>query len=53
MNYQFFTNLQFKKILRNSFQCLKIELSDTTAERKTFCVFRIYKSCSVVSQDFR
>ena len=36
MNYQSFTNLQFEKILKNSFHSIKIELRDTTGERIPF-----------------
>ena len=36
MNYQSFTNLQFKKLLKNSFHSIKIELSDTTGEKIPF-----------------
>ena len=33
MNYQSFTNLQFKKLLKNSFHSIKIELRDSTGEK--------------------
>ena len=33
MNYHSFTNLQFKKLLKNSFHSIKIELRDTTGEK--------------------
>ena len=36
MNYQSFTNLQFKKLLKNSFHSIKIELRDTTGEKIPF-----------------
>ena len=36
MNYQSFTNLQFKKLLKNSFHIIKIELRDTTGEKIPF-----------------
>ena len=52
MNYQSFTNLQFKKLLKNSFHSIKIELRDTTGEKNSFCVRRNYTSCPLVSQDF-
>ena len=35
MNYQSFKNLLFKKLLKNSFHSMKIELRDTTCEKKT------------------
>ena len=36
MNYQSFTNLQFKKLLKNSFHSIKIELKDSTGEKTHF-----------------
>ena len=36
MNYQSFTNLQFKKLLKTSFYCIKIELRDSTWEKISF-----------------
>ena len=36
MNYQSFTNLQFKKLLKNSFHSIKIELRDSTGEKIPF-----------------
>ena len=36
MNYQSFTILQFKKLLKNSFHCIKIELRDKTGEKSPF-----------------
>ena len=52
MNYQPFTNLQFKKLLKNSFHSIKKELRDTTGEKNAFCVRGNYTSCSLASQDF-
>ena len=36
MNYQSSTNLQFKKLLKNSFHSIKIELRDSTGEKTPF-----------------
>ena len=36
MNYQSFTNLQFKNLLKNFFHSIKIELRDTTGEKIPF-----------------
>ena len=33
MNYQSFTNLQFRKLLNTSFHSIKVELRDTTGEK--------------------
>ena len=39
MNYQSFTNLQFKKLLKNFFHSIKIELRDTTVKKSLLCPF--------------
>ena len=36
MNYQSFTNLQFEKLLKNSFHSIKIEPRDSTGEKNPF-----------------
>ena len=36
MSYQSFTTLQFKKLLKNSFHSIKIELRDSTGEKIPF-----------------
>ena len=36
MNYRSFTNLQFKKLLKNSFHSIKIELRDNKGEKISF-----------------
>ena len=36
MNYQSLTNLQFKKLLKNSFNSIKKELRDTTGGKIPF-----------------
>ena len=36
MNYQNFPNLQFKKILKNSFHSIKLELRDSYGEKVSF-----------------
>ena len=36
INCQYFTNLQPKKLLKNSFHSLKIELRDTTGNKCSF-----------------
>ena len=36
MNYQSFTNLQFKKLLKNFFHSIKIKLRDSTGEKIPF-----------------
>ena len=41
MNYQSFTNLQFKKLLKNSFHSIKIGLRDSTGEKIPFVSVRI------------
>ena len=36
MNYQSFTNLQYKRLLKIFFHSIKIELRDTTGEKIPF-----------------
>ena len=36
MNYQTFSNLQFRPLLKNSFHCIHIDLRDTSGEKITF-----------------
>ena len=36
MNYQTFSNLQFRPLLKNSFHSIHIDLRDTSGEKKTF-----------------
>ena len=36
MNYQNFPNIQFKKILKNSFHSIKLELQDSYGEKVPF-----------------
>ena len=36
MNYQSFTNLQIKRLLKNSFHSIKLELKDTKGEKIPF-----------------
>ena len=36
MSYQPLTNLQFKKLLKNSFQSIKLEVKDDTGEKIPF-----------------
>ena len=36
MNYQSFTSLQFKKLLKNFFHSIKIEIRDRTGKKTPF-----------------
>ena len=36
MNYQLFSNLQFRPLLKNSFHSIRINLRDTIGEKKSF-----------------
>ena len=36
MNYQTFSNLQFRPLLKNSFHSIHIDLSDTSGEKIPF-----------------
>ena len=39
MNYQTFSNLQFRPLLKNSFHSIHIDLRDTSGEKYPLCVF--------------
>ena len=43
MNYQFFTNLQFKKLIKNSLHSFKIEPRYTTGEKTPLCPKEIHE----------
>ena len=41
MNYQFFTNLEVRKLFEKSFHSIKIELWDTTGEKIPFVSVKV------------
>ena len=45
MNYQTFSNLQFRSLLKNSFHIVLIDLRDTSGEKDTLCVCRCHSAC--------
>ena len=45
MNYQTFSNLQFRPPLKNFFDSIHIDLGDTSGEKNTFCICRYHSSC--------
>ena len=48
MNYQTFSNLQFRPLLKNSFQkinSIEIDLRDTSGEKIPFCICRYHSPC--------
>ena len=45
MNYQTFSNLQFRPLLKNCFHSIHIDLRDTSGEKNTFCICRYHSSC--------
>ena len=52
MNYQIFSKLQFRPLLKNSFHSIHIDLRDTSGE-KTFCICRYHSSCFDVPKSFQ
>ena len=38
MNYQTFSNLQFRPLLKNSYQSIHIDLGDTSGEKYPLCL---------------
>ena len=36
MNYQAFSNLQFSRLMKNSFHCIYFDLRDTSGEKISF-----------------
>ena len=53
MNYQTFSNLQFKPLLKKTFHSMYIDLRDTSGERKTLCVCWYHSSCFDVQKRFQ
>ena len=45
MNFQTFSNLQFRPLLKNSFHCIHIDLRDTSGEKNTLRIYRYHLSC--------
>ena len=45
MNYQTFSNLQFRPLLKNSFHSIHIDLRDTSWWKNTLCVCRYHSAC--------
>ena len=58
MDYQSFKNLQFKKLLKNSFHSIKIELRDSTGEKIPFVfvgitrVVLLFRKISIIIFEF-
>ena len=53
MNYQTFSNLQFRLLLKKSFHVIHIDLRDTSGEKNTFCICRYHSSCFDVPKSFQ
>ena len=45
MNYQTFSNLHFRPLLKNSLHSIHIDLRDTSGEKNTLCICRCNSSC--------
>ena len=52
MNYQTFSNLQFRPLLKNSFHSIQIDLRDTSG-KKTACICRYHSSCFDVQKSLQ
>ena len=52
MNYQTFSNLQFKPLLKNSFHSIHIDLRDTSG-RKELCICWYHSSCFDVQKSLQ
>ena len=50
MNYQTFSNLHIRPLLKHSFQSIHIVLRDTSGKKNTLCNCRYHPSCFVVSK---
>ena len=53
MNYQTFSNLQFRPLLKKSFHSIHIDLRDTSGEKNTFCICRYHSSCFDVQKSLQ
>ena len=45
MNYQTFSNLQFRSLLKNLFHSKHIDLRDTSGKKNTLCICRYHSAC--------
>ena len=52
MNYQIFSNLQSRPLLKNSFHSIHIDLRDTSGE-KSLCICRYHSSCFDVQKSLQ
>ena len=53
MIYQTFSNLQFGPLLKNSFHSIHNDLTDTSGEKKTFCICRYHSTCFDARKSFQ
>ena len=52
-NYQTFSNLQFRLLLKISFHSIHIDLRDTSGQKNTFCICRYHLSCFDVQKSLQ
>ena len=52
-NYQTFSNLQFRQLLKNSFHSIYIDLRDTSGEKLPFCICRYHSFCFDVQKNLQ
>ena len=53
MEYQTFSNLQFRPLPKNSFHSIHIDLRDTSGEQSTFCICWYHSSCFDVQKSLQ
>ena len=53
MNYQTFSNLQIRPLLKNSFHSIHIDLRDPSGKKNTFCICRYHPSYFDVQKSLR
>ena len=53
MNYQTFSNLQLKPVLKNSTHSIHIDLRDTSGEKNASCLCRYRSSCFDVQKNLK
>ena len=53
MNYQTFSNLQFRPLLKKFFHSIHIDLRDTSGEKNTLCICWYHSSCFDVQKSLQ
>ena len=53
LNYQTFSNLKFRPLLKKSFHGIHFDLRDTSGEKNTFCICRYHSFCFDVQKSLQ